>query len=103
TGGYTGGLLALTAALIIEALLVLTLQLPPTASATGTDRRETRDMTIPEVCEGLPVVPRRTTMGLTSDSFQSIRFASPHRLLEVDRLGAGPRAGCAARAARGHP
>ena len=29
---------------------------------------------------------RRTTMGLTSDSFQSIRFASPHRLLEVDRL-----------------
>jgi sugar phosphate isomerase/epimerase len=25
-------------------------------------------------------------MGLTSDSFQSIRFASPHRLLEVDRL-----------------
>ncbi|MDQ3149148.1 MAG: sugar phosphate isomerase/epimerase [Chloroflexota bacterium] len=36
----------------------------------------------------LPTVPvaRRTTMGLTSDSFQSIRFASPHRLLEVDRL-----------------
>jgi sugar phosphate isomerase/epimerase len=31
-------------------------------------------------------VPRRTTMGLTSDSFQSIRFASPARLLEVDRL-----------------
>jgi 3-oxoisoapionate decarboxylase len=31
-------------------------------------------------------VPRRTTMGLTSDSFQSIRFASPQRLLEVDRL-----------------
>ena len=30
--------------------------------------------------------PRRTTMGLTSDSFQSIRFASPQRLLEVDRL-----------------
>ena len=29
---------------------------------------------------------RRTTMGLTSDSFQSIRFASPQRLLEVDRL-----------------
>lgn len=28
----------------------------------------------------------RTTMGLTSDSFQSIRFASPKRLLEVDRL-----------------
>jgi hypothetical protein len=25
-------------------------------------------------------------MGLTSDSFQSIRFGSPHRLLEVDRL-----------------
>ena len=36
----------------------------------------------------LPTVPapRLTTMGLTSDSFQSIRFASPHRLLEVDRL-----------------
>jgi len=32
------------------------------------------------------ITPRRTTMGLTSDSFQSIRFASPHRLLEVDRL-----------------
>jgi sugar phosphate isomerase/epimerase len=31
-------------------------------------------------------VPRRTTMGLTSDSFQSVRFASPARLLEVDRL-----------------
>lgn len=31
-------------------------------------------------------IPRRTTMGLTSDSFQSVRFASPHRLLEVDRL-----------------
>jgi 3-oxoisoapionate decarboxylase len=25
-------------------------------------------------------------MGLSADSFQSIRFASPHRLLEVDRL-----------------
>lgn len=31
-------------------------------------------------------IPRRTSMGLTSDSFQSVRFASPHRLLEVDRL-----------------
>ena len=31
-------------------------------------------------------VPRRTTMGLSADSFQSIRFGSPHRLLEVDRL-----------------
>jgi sugar phosphate isomerase/epimerase len=31
-------------------------------------------------------VPRRTTMGFTSDSFQSIRFASPAGLLEVDRL-----------------
>lgn len=30
--------------------------------------------------------PRRTTMGLAADSFQSIRFSSPHRLLEVDRL-----------------
>ena len=30
--------------------------------------------------------PRRTTMGLTSDSFQSIRFASPQRLLAADRL-----------------
>jgi 3-oxoisoapionate decarboxylase len=29
---------------------------------------------------------RRTTMGLTSDSFQSIRFSSPQRLLEADRL-----------------
>jgi sugar phosphate isomerase/epimerase len=29
---------------------------------------------------------RRTTMGLTSDSFQSIRFSSPQKLLEVDRL-----------------
>ncbi len=29
---------------------------------------------------------RRTTMGLTSDSFQSIRFSSPQRLLAVDRL-----------------
>jgi 3-oxoisoapionate decarboxylase len=31
-------------------------------------------------------VPRRTTMGLTSDSFQSIRFDSPQRLLAADRL-----------------
>src|SRR5262245_2255233 len=30
--------------------------------------------------------PRRTTMGLTSDSFQSVRFATPQRLLAVDRL-----------------
>jgi sugar phosphate isomerase/epimerase len=30
--------------------------------------------------------PRRTTMGLTSDSFQSIRFNLPQKLLEVDRL-----------------
>jgi sugar phosphate isomerase/epimerase len=29
---------------------------------------------------------RRTTMGLASDSFQAIRFSSPHRILEVDRL-----------------
>ncbi len=34
----------------------------------------------------LPMVPRRTRMGLSADSFQSIRFASPYRLLEVDRL-----------------
>jgi sugar phosphate isomerase/epimerase len=35
----------------------------------------------------LPAAPaRRTTMGLTSDSFQSIRFSSPKNLLEVDRL-----------------
>jgi 3-oxoisoapionate decarboxylase len=31
-------------------------------------------------------VARRTTMGVASDSFQSIRFSSPHRILEVDRL-----------------
>lgn len=31
-------------------------------------------------------VVRRTTMGLAADSFQSIRFSSPHRILEVDRL-----------------
>jgi sugar phosphate isomerase/epimerase len=30
--------------------------------------------------------PRRTTMGLTSDSFQSIRFSSPQNLLAADRL-----------------
>lgn len=29
---------------------------------------------------------RRTTMGLTSDSFQSIRFSSPQNLLTVDKL-----------------
>lgn len=34
----------------------------------------------------LPPVPRLTSMGLSADSFQSVRFASPHRLLEVDRL-----------------
>lgn len=31
-------------------------------------------------------IPRRTTMGLTSDSFQSVRFGLPQRLLPVDRL-----------------
>lgn len=31
-------------------------------------------------------VRRRTSMGLSADSFQSIRFSSPHRLLAVDRL-----------------
>ncbi|HEY2433479.1 MAG TPA: TIM barrel protein [Vicinamibacterales bacterium] len=30
--------------------------------------------------------PRRTGMGLSADSFQSIRFASPQRLLAADRL-----------------
>lgn len=34
----------------------------------------------------LQPTPRRTAMGLSADSFQSVRFASPHRLLEVDRL-----------------
>jgi sugar phosphate isomerase/epimerase len=34
----------------------------------------------------LQPAPRRTVMGLSADSFQSIRFSSPHRLLEVDRL-----------------
>jgi sugar phosphate isomerase/epimerase len=34
----------------------------------------------------LQPIPRRTVMGLSADSFQSVRFASPHRLLEVDRL-----------------
>ena len=29
---------------------------------------------------------RRTSMGLTPDSFQSIRFATPQRLLGADRL-----------------
>jgi 3-oxoisoapionate decarboxylase len=42
-------------------------------------------VTMPDV-SALQPVPRRTTMGLSADSFQSIRFASPHRLLEVDRL-----------------
>lgn len=30
--------------------------------------------------------PRRSSMGLSADSFQSIRFASPQRLFEADRL-----------------
>jgi sugar phosphate isomerase/epimerase len=42
-------------------------------------------MTFPGAFPGA-AVERRTSMGLTSDSFQSIRFASPHRLLEADRL-----------------
>src|SRR5262249_1931256 len=37
-----------------------------------------------------PLLPaasaRRTTMGLTSDSFQSIRFSSPQNILAADRL-----------------
>jgi len=31
-------------------------------------------------------IPRRTLMGFSADSFQSIRFSSPKRLLEADRL-----------------
>jgi sugar phosphate isomerase/epimerase len=34
----------------------------------------------------LSPIPRLTSMGLSADSFQSVRFSSPHRLLEVDRL-----------------
>ena len=34
----------------------------------------------------ISVAPRRSTMGLSADSFQSIRFASPQRLFEADRL-----------------
>jgi sugar phosphate isomerase/epimerase len=30
--------------------------------------------------------PRRTSMGLSADSFQSVRFSTPQRLLAVDRL-----------------
>jgi sugar phosphate isomerase/epimerase len=43
------------------------------------------DPVVPPLPELHPI-PRRTTMGLSADSFQSIRFSSPHRLLEVDRL-----------------
>jgi ACS family tartrate transporter-like MFS transporter len=39
TGGYTGGLLALTAALLIEAILVLALRLPPDSAAPITERK----------------------------------------------------------------
>jgi sugar phosphate isomerase/epimerase len=31
-------------------------------------------------------VPRRTSMGLSADSFQSVRFSTPQRILPVDRL-----------------
>ncbi len=31
-------------------------------------------------------LPRRTSMGLSADSFQSVRFATPQRILPVDRL-----------------
>jgi len=30
--------------------------------------------------------PRRTSMGLSADSFQSVRFSTPQRILPVDRL-----------------
>jgi sugar phosphate isomerase/epimerase len=43
-------------------------------------------MTPPFYPARLTPVPRRTVMGLSADSFQSIRFSSPLRLLEVDRL-----------------
>jgi 3-oxoisoapionate decarboxylase len=36
--------------------------------------------------QDLEPAPRRTLMGLSADSFQSVRFSSPQRLLEVDRL-----------------
>jgi sugar phosphate isomerase/epimerase len=42
--------------------------------------------TTPHSAPDLPLVPRRTIMGLSADSFQSVRFATPKRLLDVDRL-----------------
>jgi sugar phosphate isomerase/epimerase len=42
--------------------------------------------TTPHIPSEPPAVPRRTIMGLSADSFQSVRFASPTRLLPVDRL-----------------
>src|SRR4051812_8632521 len=53
------------------------------------DRREAIVERYQLDADGLPDIPRvarRTTMGLTSDSFQSIRFATPQRLLAADRL-----------------
>ena len=34
----------------------------------------------------MSIVARRTTMGLSADSFQSVRFSSPQRLLDVEPL-----------------
>ena len=62
SGGYSGGLLVLTGVLVVEALL------------------RTQDMT------HTSQPPRRSAMGLSADSFQSIRFASPQRLFAADRL-----------------
>src|SRR5215471_1793431 len=41
---------------------------------------------LPAASPLLAATARRTSMGLTSDSFQSIRFSSPQNILAADRL-----------------
>ncbi len=76
TGSYTGGLLALDGRARPRG--------PAGAGAEVAFARRVRNREGVNMSEPRPA--RRTTMGLTSDSFQSIRFSSPQRLLEVDRL-----------------
>ena len=91
TGGYTGGLLALTAALVDRggADSCMRCRPSPTPCSAGRSPHSGRVDVGKWMPDRMPrggPRPRRTTMGLTSDSFQSIRFSSPQRLLEVDRL-----------------
>ena len=92
TGGYTGGLLALT---VRPHRASRSRAAGSEAAATRARRLESRASSHHDLRhlfepEHRPTCPRRDDDGTQADSFQSIRFSSPQRLLDVDRLMASP-------------